>query len=71
MQALALGIRERLRPREQCAGSRVAVRHRVLLLVRQGEDAQCQHLVDLGRVEEIARALGRHLRVIGEDDWRT
>ena len=41
-----------------------------LLALGQGEHPQGQDLVDLGRVVEIAGALGRHLRVVVEDDRR-
>ena len=41
-----------------------------LLGVGQRQRAQRQDLVDLGRVEQVARALGRHLRVVVQDDRR-
>src|SRR4029453_12790197 len=42
----------------------------LLLLVGQGHRPQGQDLVDLGRVEQVLRALGRHRRVVVEDDRR-
>ena len=44
--------------------------HLALLLVGQRQDPQRQDLVDLGAVEQVARALGRDLRVVVEDDRR-
>ena len=52
------------------AGALVGFAHLALLFVGQGHDAQRKNLVDLGAVEEIARALGRDLRIVVEDDRR-
>ena len=38
------------------------------LVVGQREHVQQQRLLDLGRVEQVAAALGRELRVVGQDD---
>ena len=44
--------------------------HLALFLVGQRQDAQRQDLVDLGAVEQVARTLGRDLRVVVQDDGR-
>ena len=58
--------------RSMIAAARASVpRASALLLVGQGQDPQGQDLVDLGGVEEIPLALGRHrgmvVRMIGDD----
>src|SRR5918911_499387 len=65
-----LRLRERLGPVEDLARPRIRLAHLPLLLVGEREDVQDQQLVDLAAVEEVARALGRDLRVVGENDRR-
>src|SRR5215204_144671 len=43
-------------------------RHLLFLLVREVEYVQDEHLIDLGPIEQVTGALGRDLRVVGEDD---
>ena len=63
------GVR-RLGALEDLARARVGGAHLGLLLVGQAEDVEGQQLVDLPAVEQVAGALGRDPRVVGEDDRR-
>ena len=61
----------RRRPRralEHLPHRRVLRGRRLALLVREREHVDQQRLLDLGRVEQAALALGRDLRVVGEHD---
>src|SRR4028118_2291346 len=60
--------REGLAPLQDLLPPRVGGTHLLLLLVREVQDVQDEHLVDLGPVEEVAGALGRDLGVVVEDD---
>src|SRR5215210_8735441 len=60
--------RERLTPLQYLPPPRVGGAHLFFLLVREVEDVQDEHLVDLGPVEQVAGALGRDLGVVVEDD---
>src|SRR5215218_10801991 len=60
--------RERLAPLQYLPPPRVGGAHLFFLLVREVEDVQDEHLVDLGPVEQVAGALGGDLRVVVEDD---
>src|SRR4028119_1342391 len=60
--------REGLAPLQDLLPPRVGGTHLLLLLVREVQDVQDEHLVDLGPVEEVARALRRDLGVVVEDD---
>src|SRR5919107_3298971 len=60
--------RERLTPLQYLPPPRVGGAHLLLLLVREVEDVQDEHLIDLGPIEQVAGALGRDLRVVREDD---
>ena len=55
---------------EQFGRTRVDRGHLALLLVGQRHDPEREHLVDLGAVEETARALGCNLGIVVEDDRR-
>ena len=57
------GVDDRGRARVRRPGLR-------LLLVGEHQRAQAEDLVDLGAVEQVRRALGGELRVVGEDDRR-
>src|SRR5215218_11090109 len=60
--------RERLTPLQYLPPPRVGGAHLFFLLVREVEDVQDEHLVDLGPVEQVAGALGCDLRIVVEDD---
>src|SRR5919112_652108 len=60
--------RERLTPLQYLPPPRVGGAHLLFLLVREVEDVQDEHLVDLGPVKQVTGALGRDLRVVREDD---
>src|SRR5919107_2600281 len=60
--------RERLTPLQYLPPPRVGGAHLFLLLVREVEDVQDEHLVDLGPVEQVAGAFGGDLGVVVEDD---
>ena len=51
-------------------GARIGAAGLGLLVVGQRQHAQREDLVDLGRVEQVARALGRDRRVVVQDDRR-
>ncbi len=57
-------------PGKQASDALVGRRGLSLLEVGQRQDPKREDLVDLGRVEEIAGALGGDLRVVVEDDRR-
>src|SRR5215210_8561816 len=59
--------RERLTPLQYLPPPRVGGAHLLFLLVREVEDVQDEHLVDLGPVEQVAGALGRDLGVVVEN----
>ena len=56
--------------RDHLAHGRVGCGDRLALVVGEGEDVQQQRLLDLGAVEEVAAALGRQARVVGQHDRR-
>src|SRR4028118_740407 len=60
--------REGLAPLQDLLPPRVGGTHLLLLLVREVQDVQDEHLVDLGPVEQVARALRRDLGAVVEDD---
>src|SRR5919107_872515 len=60
--------REGLAPLQDLTPPRVGGTHLLFLLVREVEDVEDEHLVDLGPVEQVAWALGRDLRIVVEDD---
>src|SRR5215211_6438643 len=60
--------REGLAPLQYLPPARVGGAHLFFLLVREVEDVQDEHLVDLGPVEQVAGALGGDLRIVVEDD---
>src|SRR5215218_9327397 len=60
--------REGLTPLQYLPPPRVGGAHLFFLLVREVEDVQDEHLVDLGPVEQVAGALGCDLGVVVEDD---
>ena len=60
----------RVDPVDERRGSRIRGARGLLLVVGERHRAQRQDLVDLGSVEQLARALGRDLRVVVEDDRR-
>src|SRR5215210_8847463 len=60
--------RERLTPLQYLPPPRVGGAHLFFLLVREVEDVQDEHLVDLGPVEQVAGALGGDRRIVVEDD---
>src|SRR4028118_617091 len=60
--------REGLAPLEDLPPPRVGGAHLLLLLVREVQDVQDEHPVDLGPVERVARSLRRDLGVVVEDD---
>src|SRR5918998_6619251 len=60
--------RERLAPLQYLPPPRVGGAHLFFLLVREVEDVQDEHLVDLGPVEQVAGAFGGDLGVVVEDD---
>ncbi len=70
MEASHAGLRQRFGPDEQHAGAFVDSSRLAFFLVGHGKDAQGQEFIDLGRVEQIARAFGCHLGVIIENDRR-
>src|SRR5215212_392433 len=59
--------RERLAPLEDLTSPRVGGAH-LLLLVREVENVEDEHLVDLCPVEQVAGTLGGDLGVVVEDD---
>ena len=63
-----VGRRQGLGAFEQGAGLLLDAAHLALLLVGHRQDAQGEDLVDLGAVEEVARALRCHHRVVVEND---
>src|SRR4029077_13540845 len=65
-----LVLRHVLGALEHGPGAGVGGAHLLLLRVGEGEDAEGEQLVDLARVEEVARALRGDLDVILEDDRR-
>ena len=56
--------------RDHLPHGRVLRGDRLALVVAEREDVQQQRLLDLGAVEEVAAALGRELRVVGQHDRR-
>src|SRR5918997_2980054 len=60
--------RKGLAPLQDLPSPRVGGAHLVFLLIREVEDVQDEHLVDLGPVEQVAGALGGDLGVVVEDD---
>src|SRR5918998_4390023 len=60
--------RKRLAPLQDLPPPRVGGAHLFFLLVREVENVKNEHLVDLGPVEQVARALGGDLGVVIEDD---
>jgi hypothetical protein len=55
---------------DDLGGARIGGARLALLGLGQRHRAQREDLVDLGRVEQVARALGRDLGMVGEDDRR-
>src|SRR5919199_3257391 len=68
MQVHQLLLRERLAPLQDLPRPRVRCAHLGLLLIGEGEDVKDQELIYLPTVEHVARALGGHLRIVGEYD---
>src|SRR3712207_4596869 len=68
VQAHELLRRERLATLQDLARPRIGGAHLLLLRVREAEDVQDEQLIYLPTVEEVARALGGDLGVVGEDD---
>src|SRR3712207_2837792 len=60
--------RERLAPLQDLPPPRVRGAHLFFLLISEVENVENEHLVDLGPVEQVARALGGDLGVVVEDD---
>src|SRR5918998_864141 len=60
--------RKGLAPLQDLPSPRVGGAHLVFLFIREVEDVQDEHLVDLGPVEQVTRALRGDLGVIVEDD---
>src|SRR5918998_492627 len=60
--------RKGLAPLQDLPPPRVGGAHLFFLLVREVEDVQDEHLVDLGPVEQVAGALGGDLGIVVEDD---
>src|SRR5918998_3430094 len=67
-QAHKLLRRERLAPLQDLPPPRVGGAHLFFLLISEVENVENEHLVDLGPVEQVARALGGDLGVVVEDD---
>src|SRR5215212_2341569 len=68
VQIHQLFLRERLAPLQDLPRPRVRCAHLGLLLIGEGEDVKDQELIYLPTVEHVARALGGHLRIVGEYD---
>src|SRR5215212_3791120 len=60
--------RQRLAPLQDLPRPRIGGPHLLLLLVREGHDVQDEQLIDLGPVEQVARALRGDLGIVIEDD---
>ena len=70
MQRDDVGRGRRRGPRDHLTHRRVLALDLLTFGVAQGLDMEQQRLLDLGRVEQAAAALGRDLRMIGEHDGR-
>ena len=68
MKGEPLAARKGLGPLEEPACADVSATYLLLLLIAQGEDPESEHFVDLCPVEKVKGTLGRHLRVVRQDD---
>ena len=71
MKGEPLIVREGLRPLQEPPCATVPAPDLLLLPVAQREDSQGEHFVDLCPIEKIEGALGRHFRVVRQDDRRS
>src|SRR3984957_14649597 len=70
MELQELFLRQGLGSLQNLPSALVAITHLAFFIFGQGQNSQSENLVDLGAIEQIARAFGCNLRVVVQDDRR-